>query len=124
LIHIVRHLEKFRDEPLESVLRNVFDFDLHRHDLLRQLVSTFGKHGIKIGEINLLSLKNNDNDLQISYSTKPPADVIDCLIFSHLAQSTERLMRRMIPMLEEIHGRVAQEDQIQQEWEVEAVRTV
>ncbi|XP_053996012.1 von Willebrand factor A domain-containing protein 8 isoform X1 [Hylaeus anthracinus] len=49
VVNIVKHLEKFPQESLANVVRNVFDFDRYSQEVFDTLVSVLHKHGIPIG---------------------------------------------------------------------------
>ncbi|XP_076618440.1 von Willebrand factor A domain-containing protein c12.2 isoform X2 [Colletes latitarsis] len=49
VVNIVKHLEKFPQESLANVVRNVFDFDRYSQEVFETLVSVLHKHGIPIG---------------------------------------------------------------------------
>ncbi|KAF3429906.1 hypothetical protein E2986_02885 [Frieseomelitta varia] len=49
VVNIVKHLEKFPQEPLANVVRNVFDFDRYSEETFNTLVSVLHDHGIPIG---------------------------------------------------------------------------
>lgn len=49
VVNIVKHLEKFPNEPLSNVIRNVFDFDRYSQEVFDTLVNVLHKHGIPIG---------------------------------------------------------------------------
>lgn len=49
VVNIVKHLQKFPDEGLANVVRNVFDFDSYNKDMREVLISALHKHGIPIG---------------------------------------------------------------------------
>ncbi|XP_068602140.1 von Willebrand factor A domain-containing protein 8 [Brachionichthys hirsutus] len=49
VVNIVKHLQKFPDEGLSNVLRNVFDFDSYNRDMREVLTETLHKHGIPVG---------------------------------------------------------------------------
>lgn len=55
IVNIVRHLEKFSDESLASVLTNVYDFDhfSDKSDLKNTFKEVMNKHGISLGESTL-----------------------------------------------------------------------
>ncbi|KAI9138938.1 AAA domain-containing protein [Paraphysoderma sedebokerense] len=48
LLHIARHMQKFPNDSIESVIRNVFDFDLHRNEITEILIPTLIRHGLPI----------------------------------------------------------------------------
>jgi von Willebrand factor A domain-containing protein 8 len=45
LLHVARHMEAHPNDSVAQVLRNVFDFDLHRRDVFVILEKIFKKHG-------------------------------------------------------------------------------
>ncbi|KTG31645.1 hypothetical protein cypCar_00031429, partial [Cyprinus carpio] len=49
VVNIVKHLQKFPDEGLTSVVRNVFDFDSYNKDMREVLITALHKHGIPNG---------------------------------------------------------------------------
>lgn len=49
VVNIVKHLQKFPDEGLANVVRNVFDFDSYNKDVREVLLEVLHKHGIPIG---------------------------------------------------------------------------
>ena len=57
VVNIVRHLEKFPEDGLRTVVRNVFDFDAYSKELQETIVQTMQRHGIPFGamkaEVNL-----------------------------------------------------------------------
>ncbi|KAM3934338.1 von Willebrand factor A domain-containing protein 8 [Leptodactylus fuscus] len=49
VVNIVKHLEKFPNEGLANVVRNVFDFDSYNQEMREILINSLHKHGIPIG---------------------------------------------------------------------------
>ncbi|XP_023930017.1 von Willebrand factor A domain-containing protein 8 [Lingula anatina] len=49
VVNIVKHLQKFPDEGVASVVRNVFDFDSYNPEMKETIVETLHKHGIPVG---------------------------------------------------------------------------
>ncbi|CAD6193433.1 unnamed protein product [Caenorhabditis auriculariae] len=49
LVNIVRHCDKFPDDSLVEVVRNVFDFDVFNEDSSKTIEEIFQKHGIPLG---------------------------------------------------------------------------
>ncbi|XP_061547312.1 von Willebrand factor A domain-containing protein 8 isoform X2 [Phycodurus eques] len=49
VVNIVKHLQKFPNEGLANVVRNVFDFDSYNKDARDVLMEALHKHGIPIG---------------------------------------------------------------------------
>ena len=45
-MNIVKHLEKFPDEGLGNVVRNVFDFDSYNKETKESLNEVLRKHGM------------------------------------------------------------------------------
>ncbi|XP_077393200.1 von Willebrand factor A domain-containing protein 8 isoform X1 [Festucalex cinctus] len=49
VVNIVKHLQKFPNEGLANVVRNVFDFDSYNKDTRDVLIEALHRHGIPIG---------------------------------------------------------------------------
>ncbi|XP_072747214.1 von Willebrand factor A domain-containing protein 8 [Anoplolepis gracilipes] len=49
VVNIVKHLEKFPNESLATVVRNVFDFDRYSQEVFDTLITVLHKHGIPVG---------------------------------------------------------------------------
>ncbi|KAI6205157.1 Von Willebrand factor A domain-containing protein 8 [Aphelenchoides besseyi] len=49
LVNIVKHLDRFPDDSIPVVARNVFDFDAFSKDTVETVEQTFRKHGIALG---------------------------------------------------------------------------
>ncbi|XP_012262209.2 von Willebrand factor A domain-containing protein 8 [Athalia rosae] len=49
VVNIVKHLQKFPNEPLSNVVRNVFDFDRYSPEVFETLVTILHKYGIPLG---------------------------------------------------------------------------
>ncbi|XP_055954220.1 von Willebrand factor A domain-containing protein 8-like [Argiope bruennichi] len=60
VVNIIKHLEKFPDEGIPFVLKNVFDFDSYSQELKETLNDIFKKHGIP-SESESLSVKLANN---------------------------------------------------------------
>lgn len=75
LINIVRHMEKFPTESIDSVLRNVFDFDAHKTELNELVVKTFIKNGVNVKNIGIEAIQTLETEnLEIKYRhEQPPA---------------------------------------------------
>lgn len=50
LVNIVKHLQKFPDDDLVEVIRNVFDFDYYSKDVIELIFDVFERHGVKLGK--------------------------------------------------------------------------
>ncbi|KAJ3411077.1 hypothetical protein HDV05_002776 [Chytridiales sp. JEL 0842] len=75
LLHIARHLEKFGEDELGIVLRNVFDFDVKKPDVYRVLHEALKKHGLDVPYLGTPLPLIPDPNLAIRYdshSVKPP----------------------------------------------------
>ncbi|OWF39225.1 von Willebrand factor A domain-containing protein 8 [Mizuhopecten yessoensis] len=49
VVNIVKHIQKYPEEGLTTVVRNVFDFDSYSNELKDTIVQTMHKHGIPFG---------------------------------------------------------------------------
>lgn len=45
LINLVRHLQAYPEDPLETALRNIFDFDVYRPATIEKLAEILDHHG-------------------------------------------------------------------------------
>ncbi|TPX58575.1 hypothetical protein PhCBS80983_g03058 [Powellomyces hirtus] len=57
LMNIVKHMQAFPDEPLEQILRNVFDFDVHRKEFFEVLLAALKKHGLDVSHVGFQAVK-------------------------------------------------------------------
>ncbi|PFH48924.1 hypothetical protein AMATHDRAFT_148764 [Amanita thiersii Skay4041] len=53
LINIVRHMQAYPNDPLESVLRNVFDYDIYKPETIDKLAEILNKHGLKVQHLGI-----------------------------------------------------------------------
>ncbi|XP_062588748.1 von Willebrand factor A domain-containing protein 8-like [Saccostrea cucullata] len=57
VVNIVRHMEKYPNDGLRTVVKNVFDFDAYSKELQETIIKTMHKHGVPYGisraEVNL-----------------------------------------------------------------------
>ncbi|TPX69344.1 hypothetical protein SpCBS45565_g02584 [Spizellomyces sp. 'palustris'] len=58
LMNIVKHMQAFPGEPLDQILRNVFDFDVHRKEFFEVLVAALRKHGLNVSAVGFQAVKN------------------------------------------------------------------
>lgn len=49
VVNMVKHLQKYPNEGLTSVVKNVFDFDSYNPELQETIIKTMTKHGIPFG---------------------------------------------------------------------------
>ncbi|KAJ3102237.1 hypothetical protein HDU97_000673 [Phlyctochytrium planicorne] len=87
LLNLVRHLERFggSEEKLGEVLRNVFDFDVHRSETVKVLRQAFQRHGfsLSVPELGFDAIYESDPDapkleLKIEkMATNAPPDALD-----------------------------------------------
>ena len=71
LIHVVRHLDRYPDEPLGDVLLNVLAFDLHKPEAMQLVLETFARRGLRVGDISLEALRER----AVAKSNQPPPRV-------------------------------------------------
>lgn len=45
LINVVRHMDTYPDDSLETALRNTFDFDVYRKETMQKLTAILERHG-------------------------------------------------------------------------------
>ncbi|BGP19567.1 hypothetical protein JCM10213_000167 [Rhodosporidiobolus nylandii] len=60
LLHLVRHMRAYPSEPLESALRNIFDFDLHHPETLDALSSVLTKHGLRVERVGMDAVRGRE----------------------------------------------------------------
>lgn len=53
LLALVRHLKMYPNDPLEDVLRNVFDFDVNRPETLEKLYAVLRRHKLAVERIGI-----------------------------------------------------------------------
>ncbi|KAL8292641.1 hypothetical protein RQP46_001253 [Phenoliferia psychrophenolica] len=53
LLALVRHMKRFPEDPLEQVLRNVFDFDINRPETIDALYDILRKHKLSVARIGI-----------------------------------------------------------------------
>ncbi|KAJ3111696.1 hypothetical protein HDU96_005449 [Phlyctochytrium bullatum] len=123
LINLARHMQKFPNDPLEEVLRNVFDFDFNRPDSLKLIADAFRRNGLAIvfrGKVNAPRIAvpyisyNAENEeevkrdplrLSVEPPSRPPPDT----------PNMERLTLKTNHTLEETNGQAAQAEATLQE---------
>ncbi|KAK0546025.1 hypothetical protein OC861_004801 [Tilletia horrida] len=62
LLHIVKHLQKFPQDDISSVLLNTLSFDLHRPEAMRVVLLTLKKYGIPIDGLSLVALQEQADE--------------------------------------------------------------
>ncbi|KAF9648314.1 hypothetical protein BDM02DRAFT_3187271 [Thelephora ganbajun] len=67
LINVVRHMNTYPDDSLETALRNTFDFDVYRKETIQKLSAILERHG--------LAVKNVGLDAARAAAAKKPRDV-------------------------------------------------
>ncbi|KAI8846560.1 AAA domain-containing protein [Chytridium lagenaria] len=83
LLNLVRHMQRFPSQPLSQVLRNVFDFDVHRNETMGVLRDAFRRHGIQVPELGFDAVHRGDPNapklaLRVEMAaTKPPPEASD-----------------------------------------------
>lgn len=53
LINLVKHLQAYPADPLETALRNVFDYDIYKPDTIDKLAQILKKHGLKVQNLGV-----------------------------------------------------------------------
>lgn len=53
LMHLVRHMKRFPEDEIDTVLRNVFDFDVMRKEYHEILLQILNKHGIPVSSLGV-----------------------------------------------------------------------
>ncbi|KAF8625067.1 hypothetical protein AX15_005549 [Amanita polypyramis BW_CC] len=53
LINLVRHMQAYPNDPLESALRNVFDYDIYKPETIDKLVEILEKNGFKVKHLGI-----------------------------------------------------------------------
>ncbi|KAK2460039.1 hypothetical protein APHAL10511_007962 [Amanita phalloides] len=53
LINLVRHMQAYPSDPLETVLRNVFDYDIYKPETIDKLAEILEKHGLKVKHLGI-----------------------------------------------------------------------
>ncbi|KAM0790964.1 hypothetical protein ACM66B_004269 [Microbotryomycetes sp. NB124-2] len=64
LLALVRHMKSFPDDPLESTLRNVFDFDALKPEVNEMLYNVLRKHKLNVQRVGLEAVRAKANDRQ------------------------------------------------------------
>ncbi|KAJ3534193.1 hypothetical protein NM688_g7173 [Phlebia brevispora] len=71
LINLVRHLQAYPSDPLEVVLRNIFDFDVHRPETIEKLAEILDHHGLIVKRVGLEAAREEARKvLDIKYEPK------------------------------------------------------
>ncbi|KAL6302276.1 AAA domain-containing protein [Sparassis latifolia] len=53
LINIVRHMQSYPKDSLETTLRNVFDFDVYKPDTIEKLAAILDHHGLAVKRLGI-----------------------------------------------------------------------
>ncbi|KAJ3011525.1 UNVERIFIED_CONTAM: hypothetical protein HDU68_001637, partial [Siphonaria sp. JEL0065] len=85
LLNIVRHMESFPHDSLGSTLRNDFDFDLHKPEVMKLLQHVFAKHGLDLsGFDDIFGILAQKSGVVLKLTREPevaakksPANVLD-----------------------------------------------
>ncbi|KAJ3249749.1 von Willebrand factor A domain-containing protein 8, partial [Borealophlyctis nickersoniae] len=57
LLNLVKHMRTFPSEPIDQVLRNVFDFDVHRKEFFEVLREALRKVGLNVPAVGFEAVK-------------------------------------------------------------------
>ncbi|CAK9810181.1 von Willebrand factor A domain-containing protein 8 [Anthophora quadrimaculata] len=122
VVNIVKHLQKFPQESLGNVVRNVFDFDRYSEETFNTLVSVLHKHGIPIGTspnnialAKLISLPSNRVNATWNFSNKQ--EVLRVQEKYVKLKSPIRLKQKELP-LDRVEARSALFTELQSYWTV------
>ncbi|KAJ3023473.1 hypothetical protein HKX48_002900 [Thoreauomyces humboldtii] len=82
LMNIVKHMQAFPEDSLDQILRNVFDFDVHRKEFFEVLVAALRKHGLNVSAVGFEAVKKGsaagEKKLDMKWEqgrNKAPADI-------------------------------------------------
>ncbi|KOC69518.1 Uncharacterized protein KIAA0564 [Habropoda laboriosa] len=122
VVNIVKHLQKFPQEALGNVVRNVFDFDRYSEETFNTLVSVLHKHGIPIGTspnnvtlAKLISLPENRVSTTWNFSSKQ--EVLSVQEKYVKFKSPINLTQKALP-LDRVEARSALFTELQSYWTV------
>lgn len=62
LLHIVRHLDKYPDEPLVDVLLNTLSFDLHRPQAMEAVAAALKRRGLDVKGLSIAEVREKKED--------------------------------------------------------------
>ncbi|KFB42502.1 AGAP000545-PA-like protein [Anopheles sinensis] len=79
VVAIVRHLERFPDDPLAELIGNVLDYDRYAPETLDQVTAVLLKHGLPIGPyaegVEAVANLRRQRELQMTIRSKSGKDV-------------------------------------------------
>lgn len=59
LLAIVRHLKMYPDDPLDNVLRNVFDFDVSSSETIEKLYAVLRRHKLAVERVGMDAVRQS-----------------------------------------------------------------
>ncbi|EIN14530.1 hypothetical protein PUNSTDRAFT_118001 [Punctularia strigosozonata HHB-11173 SS5] len=77
LINLVRHLQAYPEDSLETSLRNVFDFDVAKPETVHKLAQILQDHGLSVNHIGLHAARDQARKkvLDLRFDPKGSADL-------------------------------------------------
>ncbi|KAI0089424.1 AAA domain-containing protein [Irpex rosettiformis] len=72
LINLVRHLQAYPEDPLEVVIRNIFDFDVYRPATITKLAEILDHHGLVVKRLGIEAAREGGRKkiLDVKYEPK------------------------------------------------------
>jgi reverse gyrase len=91
LIHLVRHLSTFPTSTLEEGLRNIFDFDAHKPDMLEKIIEVMEHYGCPLFMFALPKMNKFPDYLYLEWEYKVLVKLLKAKISS--------LFQRICPLV-------------------------
>ncbi|PCH36867.1 hypothetical protein WOLCODRAFT_167155 [Wolfiporia cocos MD-104 SS10] len=74
LINIVRHMQTYQTDSLETTLRNVFDFDVYKPDTIEKLNEILDHHGLAVKRLGLDAARDGSDKKILELQFEPEGD--------------------------------------------------
>ncbi|KAK7683695.1 hypothetical protein QCA50_013071 [Cerrena zonata] len=74
LINLVKHIKAFPNDPLESVIRNVFDFDIYKPETITILADILDHHGLVVKNLGLDAAREATKKKVLDMKFEPTGD--------------------------------------------------
>ncbi|EKM57120.1 uncharacterized protein PHACADRAFT_92032 [Phanerochaete carnosa HHB-10118-sp] len=71
LINLIKHMQAYRDDPLELALRNIFDFDVYRRETTEKLAEILDHHGLMVKHLGLDATREASRKKVVSVEYEP-----------------------------------------------------
>ncbi|KAK0097221.1 hypothetical protein PV326_002877 [Microctonus aethiopoides] len=122
VVNIVKHLQKFPEEPLSNVVKNVFDFDRYTTEVFDTLVTVLHKHGIPIGSnLNNIALAKEFSLPELKYggSWNVSQNKVTIPVQERLVKlKSPTYLERKIDRLDRVEARSAWFTEVQSYWSI------